>query len=182
MIGQAETLGVDTGWIAVGGQSAGGAHAAALAQLVRDDGGPRFAFQLLDIPVTDDTVSTDSASQYADTAVWTTECARLSWDAYLGSRDPGAHPAASAARARDLSGLPPAFITVGQFDPLRDEGIEYARRLAHAGVPTELHMYPGTFHGSSGIAVTAAVSIRQNNDLVAAFCRAAATHTKGESA
>ncbi|MGP6177728.1 alpha/beta hydrolase [Microbacterium sp. A196] len=175
IIAHATELGIDPERIALGGQSAGGAFAAALALRSRDEGGPKIAFQLLDIPVTDDRIATPSVTDYADGLLWNTRNAQLSWEAYLGGTGEPVSPYAAPARAEDLTGLPPAFITVNQFDPLRDEGIEYARRLAHANVQTELHMYAGTFHGSSGIALTAAVSLRQNSDLIAALGRAFVT-------
>lgn len=172
LLDHAEAWGIDAGRVAVGGQSAGGAYAAGLTLRLRDEGGPRIMFQLLDIPVTDDRAATDSAANYADTLVWHTKNAALSWRAYLGDASGPVSPYAAPARSEDLAGLPPAFVTVNQFDPLRDEGIEYARRLAHANVPVELHLYAGTFHGSSGIAIAAEVSRRQNADLVAALARA----------
>lgn len=171
IVTHAEKLGIDPDRIALGGQSAGGAYAAGLALRLRDGDGPKIVFQLLDIPVTDDRVITQSATEYTDSLVWNRKNAELSWSAYLGDSGKPASPYAAPARAEDLSGLPPAFITINQFDPLRDEGLEYARRLAHANVPTELHLYAGTFHGSSGIALTADVSRRQNADLIAALQR-----------
>ncbi|MGJ3509559.1 alpha/beta hydrolase [Enemella sp. A6] len=173
----AAELGVDPGRIAVGGQSAGGALAAGLAQRVRDEGGS-FCFQLLDIPVTDDRGTTESATDYTDSLVWHRTNAEASWRHYLGETS-DAPAYAAPNRAEDLSGLPPAFITVNQFDPLRDEGMEYARRLAHAGVLTELHMYPGTFHGSASMAPTAQVSLRQIADLHAAIGRAFSSPSEG---
>lgn len=167
---EAGELGVDATRIAVGGQSAGGALAAGLALHVRDTGAGRVAFQLLDIPVIDDRIDTESMRDYPDALLWHRRNAELSWAGYLAGAP--ATPYAAPGRATDLRGLPPAFITVNQFDPLRDEGLEYARRLAHADVPTEVHMYAGTFHGSSGVAVSAAVSQRQNSDLCAALARA----------
>jgi len=169
---QAAALGVDPGRIAVGGQSAGGALAAGLVLRVRDEGGPSVAFQLLDIPVTDDRALTVSAQAYTDTLVWNRNNAELGWKAYLGGGNGPVSPYAAPARAEDLRGLPPTFISVNQYDPLRDEGIEYARRLAQANVQTELHLYPGTFHGSAGILPTAAVSARQNADLIQALAKA----------
>ena len=77
---------------------------------------------------------------------------------------------AAPARAADLAGLPPACITVMEFDPLRDEGLAYARRLLDAGVSTEIHCYPGTFHGSSLVA-TAEISQREALDMLAALRR-----------
>jgi len=175
LVENADELAIDLDRVAIGGQSAGGALAAGLVLRMRDEAGPRVAFQLLDIPVLDDRGSTESARLYDDTAVWTRKNAELSWRAYLGETvGAPVSPYASPARATDLRGLPPAFIGVNQFDPLRDEGLEYARRLAQAGVPTDLHLYAGTFHGSAAIAAPANVSKRQVSDLRAAFARAVA--------
>lgn len=164
-------LGIDPARIALGGQSAGAAHAAGLALRLRDEKGPQPVFQLLDIPVTDDQLKTSSVTEYADTPLWSTANARLGWRAYLSDPDRPAPHYAAPARADDLRGLPPTFVTVGQYDPLRDEGIEYARRLAHADVPTQLHLYPGTFHGSASLAADAAVSRRQAEDMLGALKR-----------
>ena len=92
-----------------------------------------------------------------------------SWRHYLGAAT--ATPYAAPARATDLSGLPPAYIATAEFDPNRDEAIGYALRLLQAGVPAELHQWPGTFHGSQGI-LSADVSQRQNAELIAALRRA----------
>ncbi len=169
----ASDLGVDPHRIAVGGQSAGGGLAAAVALMARDRGGPELCFQLLDIPVLDDRLSTPSMRAYTDTPVWDRPSAILSWRAYLGSGVGGdTSPYAAPARAADLRGLPPAYVVTCEFDPLRDEGIEYAQRLMQAGVATELHHYPGTFHWSSGAGPEAAVSRRMVEDRTAALGRA----------
>lgn len=175
LLAEAATLGIDPARLAVGGQSAGGANALGLALKLRDAGRQPFVFQLLDIPVVNDAVATPSATDYADTPVWHRRNAELSWDAFLGEGHGPAPAYAAPARAESLAGLPPAFLTVNQFDPLRDDALDFARRLAHEGVHTELHLYPGTFHGSSGIAVDAAVSQRQNADLLASLGRAFST-------
>jgi len=157
-------LGVEPTRLAVGGTSAGGGLAAATALLARDRGGPELCLQYLGIPELDDRLTTPSMTAYSDTPIWHRPNAELSWQAYLGGADADGY--AAPARMADLSGLPPAYVNVCQFDPLRDEGIEYAQRLAQTGIPTELHLYPGTFHGSSLIA-DAAVSARMGADTVA---------------
>jgi acetyl esterase/lipase len=95
---------------------------------------------------------------FTDTPLWSRPNAVLSWQYYLGGKPASAY--AAPARATDLSGLPPAYISTMEFDPLRDEGIIYGLRLLQAGVSVELHQYPGTFHGSSLIN-TATVSKQQ---------------------
>jgi len=159
--------------IAVIGQSAGAALAAAITLMARDRGGPRIAFQALGIPVLDDRLCTTSMAQFVDTPLWSRPQARKSWELYLrGSAD--VSPYAAPARAPDLSGLPPAYIATMELDPLRDEGINYAMRLLAAGVSVELHSYPGTFHGSAA-AVNAAVSKRAAAEMTQALCRGLAT-------
>jgi acetyl esterase/lipase len=95
----------------------------------------------------------------------------LSWEYYLGPEPGEVSPYASPAVAEDLRGLPPAYVTTMEFDPLRDEGILYALRMMEAGVPVELHSYPGTFHGS-GAVVTAEVSRRAQRELMGVLRRA----------
>ncbi len=170
-----ESLGVDPERIAIAGQSAGGGLAAATALMARDRGGPTLCFQLLEIPELDDRLDTVSMTEFVDTPLWNRPNAVRSWSWYLGDDDlPGSadvSPYAAPARATDLSGLPPAFVSVMEFDPLRDEGLAYATRLLQAGVSTELHAYPGTFHGS-GLVADAAVSKRASRDTFDALRRA----------
>jgi acetyl esterase len=157
----AAELGVDPQRIGVAGISAGAGLAAATALLARDRGGPELCMQYLGIPELDDRLATHSMRTYTDTPVWNRRKAILSWEYYLGGQQPT--PYAAPSRAADLTGLPPAYVDVCEFDPLRDEGIEYAQRLVQAGVHAEAHLYPGTFHGSSMIA-GAAVSQRMSKD------------------
>jgi len=112
--------GFDTARIGVMGESAGGGLAAALALLARDRG------------------------EY----VWTPEKNRFGWEALLGHAPGGADvsPYAAPARATDLSGLPPTFLYAGALDLFLEENLDYARRLARAGVPIEFHLFPGAFH------------------------------------
>jgi acetyl esterase/lipase len=154
--------------IAVHGQSAGGGLAAATVLRARDLGGPAIAFQSLGMPELDDRLETTSMQQFVATPLWSRPQAVKSWEYYLGGKPADAY--AAPARAVDLSGLPPAHVTVMELDPLRDEGIDYAARMLQSGVSVELHAYPGTFHGSS-LVVDAAVSKRQTEDLLGALRR-----------
>jgi acetyl esterase/lipase len=147
----ADELGIDPEQIAIHGISAGAGLGAGVALLARDRGGPHIAFQFLAIPELDDRLTTPSMTEFVDTPSWTRPKAIISWDSYLGPGLPGTDDVpiyAAPARATDLSGLPPAYISVMHFDPLRDEGIAYALALLAAGIPVELHLFPGTFHGS----------------------------------
>lgn len=174
---EAGNLNVDLGRIAVMGTSAGGGLAASLAIMARDKQGPSLCFQFLGVPELDDRLQSPSMQAFVDTPLWSRPSAEASWQAYLqGEFSPGADntPAyAAAARADDLSGLPPTYICAMEFDPLRDENILYGLRLLQAGVSTELHSFPGTFHGSSMIA-TAKVSQRQNAEMIAVLEKALA--------
>lgn len=160
-----DELGVDPERIGVIGGSAGGGLAAGLALLVRDRGGPSLCFQFLGIPELDDRLETPSMQQFVDTPMWNRPSAVMSWRYYLGDTNGDVSPYAAPARATDLAGLPPAYVSTMQYDPLRDEGIVYAMRLLEAGVPVELHQFPGTFHGSS-LVMTAAVSKRQAAEMI----------------
>lgn len=144
----ADELGIDPGRIGIGGISAGGGLAAALALLARDRGELPVAFQLLDSPMIDDRQITPS-SRGDWLTVWNRESNEFGWRSYLGDLY-GTHavPAhAAAARADQLVDLPPTLVVVGSADGFRDEDIWYATRLLQAGVPTELHVYPGAPHG-----------------------------------
>ncbi|GAB2644759.1 alpha/beta hydrolase [Prescottella soli] len=145
----ADELGVDSERLAIGGVSAGAGLAAALALRVRDEQGPRLVYQLLDNPMLDDRLETASVNEFTDTPLWSHGQAVLGWNFYLGDRSMDTPPHAAAARADDVSELPPAWIAANELDPLRDEAIEYALRLMRADVPVELHHRPGTFHGSN---------------------------------
>ena len=158
---EAGALRVDTSRLAVVGASAGGGLAAATTLLARDRGGPPLCFQMLHIPELDDRLETPSMQSFVDSPVWNRPLAEISWQAYLGDLHGAADVPvyAAPARAADLSGLPPAYVSTAENDPLRDEGIIYAMRLLQAGVSTELHQFPGTFHGSAMV-TSAAVSKR----------------------
>jgi acetyl esterase/lipase len=147
VIDHAEDLDIDPDRLGVYGASAGGGLAAGLALRLRDRGGPRLAFVLLEAPMLDDRRSTPS-SRLPGLAIWSRETNSLGWRCYLGDRFGADVPAEAApARATDLTGLPPTFVAVGAVDGFRDEDIDFATRLSQAGVPTELHVYPGAPHG-----------------------------------
>jgi acetyl esterase/lipase len=164
----AEEYGVDPDRIAIHGISAGGGLCAGLALLARDRGGPAIAFQYLGVPEVDDRLGTASMSAYIDTPLWNQPNAVLSWAAYLGAGVPGTADVpvyAAPARASDLSGLPAAYVSAMEFDPLRDEGIAYALALQAAGVQVELHMFPGTFHGSSLVEYAAISQLERSEEI-----------------
>ena len=147
--GQAGLLGVDPARIAVGGESAGGGLAAALCLLARDRGEVPVAFQHLIYPMIDDrTAASADPHPYTGQFVWTAASNAFGWRSLIGAEpgSPGISPYAAAARAEDLSGLPPTFIAVGALDLFLEEDLDYARRLSRAGVPVELHVYPGAYH------------------------------------
>jgi acetyl esterase len=172
----AAKLGVDPQRIAIHGSSAGGGLCAGLALLARDRGGPHIAFQYLGVPEIDDRLITPSMTAFVDTPIWNRPNAVISWAAYLGEGVPGTDgvsPYAAPARATDLAGLPPAYVSVMHFDPLRDEGIGYALAMLGAGVTVELHLFPGTFHGS-GLAPHAAVSQRESAETIGVLRQALA--------
>ena len=121
--------------IAVMGQSAGGGLSAGLALMARDRQGPRLCFQVLGIPELDHRLETPSMREFVDTPLWNRPNAIMSWRCYLVENPAQVSPYASPAIAKDLSDLPPAYVSTMEFDPLRDEGIEYALRLLQAGVP-----------------------------------------------
>ncbi|MDQ0813895.1 acetyl esterase [Streptomyces sp. B3I7] len=169
-------LGIRADSLAVAGDSAGACLATAVAMLARDRGGPAIRLQYLDSPALDDRLCTPSARRFTDTPVWNRRNARLSWTAYLGEGVPGsAGVPVTAAPARagttDLAGLPPAHVVVMAYDPLRDEGVDYARALLDAGVAAELHLFPGTFHGAAMVR-HAAVAQRMAAEELTALRRA----------
>jgi len=157
---------VDPGRIAVGGASAGAGLAAGLALFARDKAEYDIMFQMLIYPMLDDRNVTDSSHEIDDLRTWNREANLVCWDAYLPNRTTAVDVSgyASPSRATDLSGLPPAYIAVGDLDLFRDEDLEYARRLLKAGVPTDLHVYAGAFHGSDNLVPMSTISERQISD------------------
>lgn len=143
----AVSLHLDRARLAVGGDSAGGALAAACALRARDKGGPRLCFQLLVYPVTDCRMETDSMRKYTDSPMWNAGLNRRMWELYLRDGYHGMPQYASPMLACDFSNLPPAYIEMEEFDCLHDEGAAYAGALEKAGVAVQLEDMAGTFHG-----------------------------------
>lgn len=156
MAENAEELGVDGERIAIYGGSAGGGLAIATALAARDREGPPLCFMMALYPMIDDRNETPSSHEITDLGVWDRDANREAWDWYLGGKPADGY--AAPARADRVSGLPPTFIDVGEVDLFRDEDIAFATRLLQAGVPTELHVVPGSFHASEIFAPDAPLS------------------------
>lgn len=161
----AAEMGIDRDRVGITGASAGGGLAAALALLARDRQELPVAFQLLAYPMIDDRQTNESSSW--EVPIWSPANNEFGWRSYLGDLygSPDVPPTAAPARATDLSGLPPALVYVGTMDGFCDEDIFYAMRLYQAGVPTELHMYPGAPHGFDGFAPSSTLAKRCHQDV-----------------
>ena len=161
--GSAAELGIDTRRIAVMGESAGGGHAAMLAIAARDRGEFHLAAQVLIYPMLDDrTGSSRTVPAHIGTYIWTRHSNQFGWSSLLG-QPAGASSVpygAVPARLTDLSRLPPTFIGVGSIDLFVEEDIDYAQRLVAAGVPVELLVIPGAYHGFDIIAPDAPLTRR----------------------
>lgn len=159
------SAGLDSTRLVIGGASSGGGVAAGVALLARDRGDVLLAGQVLVYPMLDDREVTPSSREVRDPRLWNLESNRLGWAAYLSGIDGREVPAyAAPARATDVAGLPPTWLATGELDLFRDEDIAYASRLLTAGVPTELHVYPGAVHGFDLFAPDAAVTRRYRRD------------------
>jgi acetyl esterase len=147
----AERINGDADRIAVGGDSAGGNLAAAVALMARDRGGPSLIFQLLVYPVMARDYNTESYRQNADGYGLTRDSMQWYWDHYLRNLAEASNPYAAPLAARDFRGLPAALVITAEFDPLCDEGQAYAQRLQAAGVATNYSRYDGMIHGFFGM-------------------------------
>jgi acetyl esterase/lipase len=169
----AAQLGGDPNRIAVAGDSAGGNLAAVMAQLARDNGGPKLAFQLLWYPTTAANLSLPSFAENADAPILNRNVidAFLTW--YIPGvdiNDPTALPAKMApANAADFTGLAPAYIGTAEHDPLRDEGAHYAELLNAAGVPAELSNESTLVHGYVSFALLIPAAAEATNRGLAAL-------------
>ena len=156
MAQNADELAFDVDRLAVVGGSAGGGLTIATTMMAWDKGFPRICFQMPLYPMIDDRNETPSSYEIMDVGIWDREGNVEAWQWYLGGKP--ADDYAAPARAENLAGLPPTFIDVGELDLFRDEDIQFAARLIQAGVPTELHVYPGAYHASEVFAPEAALS------------------------
>ncbi len=162
----AESLNIDPARIVIGGASAGGGLAAGLAQVTRDRGEVPLLFQLLIYPMIDDRNLEQASDTVDDTYVWSRHSNLVGWRSYLGMA-PGTDNTplyAAPGRTEDLANLPPAYLYVGDVDLFLAEDLAYASRLVQAGVPTEVHVYPGGVHGFDQLGATTALAQRCNAD------------------
>lgn len=173
----ADSLLIDLNRIAIAGSSAGAGLAAAASRVDRDRHGPRLVFQYLMYPMLDDSHSTPSSLEFHNIPTWNRHHSLFAWQSYLAHFP--ASPLAAPARATRLQGLPPTLIQVGELDLFRDEDIDYAQRLLAAGVPVELHVYPGAYHGYELTVPEARVSRQTLQDRDRAFNRALSTRASG---
>lgn len=172
MAANADSLGYDPSRLAIYGGSAGGGLAISTALRARDKGGPALCFVMAPYPMIDDRNETASSQEIVDIGIWDRAGNVEAWAWYLGGKP--ADQYAAPTRAADLSGLPPHFIDVGDRDMFHDEDVEFAGRLEAAGVPVELHVYPGAYHASEVFAPTAALSQQIWAARIAAMQRALA--------
>ena len=145
--GHATELGIDAARLAVGGDSAGGNLAAVVALLARDQGAPPIRFQVLIYPVTDVGAESPSYTEFADGFMLTRDSMRWFIGHYLRTKDDAADWRVSPLRAPSVAGVAPALMVTAGFDPLRDEGDAYARKLREAGVRVDSISYGGMIHG-----------------------------------
>ena len=176
----AAALGVDPARIAVVGESAGGGLAAAVAQMARDAtrvhrAGPAIAAQILIYPMLDHRTGGPDCSHNNRTTgefIWTRTSNQFGWECLRGDygADDDRKGWFSPSLAADLSNLPPTLLLTGSLDLFFDEDLEYARRLVDAGVPVELHSYPGAVHAFN-MAAEAAIAKSFNRDLLSGIAR-----------
>ena len=172
IVANAAARGIDPSRIAVAGDSAGGGLAASVALMARDEGNISLRAQFLTYPMLDHRTGSDEKPGLPHTGefIWTRSSNRFGWDALRGDYacDDERRGWFSPALAAGLSGLPPTFIATGALDLFLEEDLEYVRRLAGAGVPVELHVYPGAFHAFN-IMPIARITQNYNRDLAAAI-------------
>ena len=175
LVANADELGIDPARIGIIGESAGGGLAAATALMARDTGGPKLAAQVLIYPMLDHRTGGEACrwnNRSTGEWVWNRAANQFGWEALRGN-----YPAEDArkgwfspALADDLAGLPPTLLLTGSLDLFFDEDLDYARRLVDAGVPLELHSYPGAIHAFNMMA-EAGISQAFNRDMVGGIAR-----------
>lgn len=153
----ADAVGIDKNKVAIGGDSAGGALAAAVALMSRDRKGPQLCFQMLIYPVTDERQTTGSMKAFIDTPLWNARLNEKMWKLYLKDGVTVNKEYASPMEASSLAALPAAYVEVSEFDCLRDEGICYAQELERSGIHVDLNRTTGTIHG---------FEVAENSDIV----------------
>jgi acetyl esterase/lipase len=165
----ADELGIDSANIGIYGGSAGGGLALAVVLMARDKGTMKFKYMMPIYPMIDDRNENPSTHEVTEVGIWDRSGNLEAWEMYLGGKP--ADQYAAPARAKDLSGLPPAYIDVGEMDMFRDEDTHFALRLLQSGVPCEFHIYPGAYHASEVFAPEAELSKRIWAGRVAALKR-----------
>ena len=171
-VANAEARGFDASRIVSMGESAGGGLAAGLSLLLRDRGDRSLLGQYLIYPMLDDrTASTAEPAPPVGEFIWTRASNHFGWSALLGHEPggDGVSPYAAPARAADLSGLPTTFMYTGALDLFMEEDLEYAKRLMCAGVPTELHVYPGAIHAFEML-LAGPLAEQASTDIVRSLC------------
>jgi acetyl esterase/lipase len=176
---RAGDLGIAADRLAVFGASAGGGLACGLALLARDRNGPPLRQQTLAYPMLDDRNTTASSHAITDLGIWDRAANLEAWNLLLDGEDGGAgvSPYVAPARADDLTGLPPTYVDVGDLDLFLDEDLDLVRRLSAAGVPVELHVHPGAFHGFDQMAPGSGAARAARSTRAAALRRALQTPT-----
>jgi acetyl esterase len=142
-----KSLGVNAGRIAVAGDSAGGNIAAVVARKAKENGLTQVRYQVLIYPVTDSSFSTKSWEEFADGPVITKAISQQAFFMYVAGAGNLQNPEIAPLSAENLKGLPPAMVIIGEYDPLKDEGLAYAEKLIKAGVDVKLIHYRGMPHG-----------------------------------
>lgn len=169
VVDHADELGVRKDLITVGGGSAGANLAAALTLKVRDEGGPRISFQVLEVPALDLTMSAPSLQRNATGYGLTLDTIERVIDYYLPNPEDAQNPYASPLLASDLTGLPPAYIVSAEYDPIADDGEAYAKRLHEAGIPVTYSLQRGQIHISPGLTKILPAAREWRDDVIAAL-------------
>ncbi len=161
----ADDLGIDPSQIIINGSSAGAGLAAGVTLLCRDRNGPKLLGQMLFAPMLDDRNDSLSSHQFEGRGLWDRQLNFVGWNCLLGERRGTENVSiySAPARATDVSRLPIAYLDTSTGETFRDEDVQYANNLWKCGVPCELHVWAGAFHGSDLFCPTAAISISTAN-------------------